>query len=403
MTRPLFALPADHEFSPAVRAKHEAYTNQGGLLGAFAYALVALETDSAEQPAQGTRFDDDLDAAIASVPTALFVTSSLHDDAIDEADAWDDDRKRRLNEHITLGDLVFIDVVEVAGSLPEGVDLESVLGTVRRIGTGQLREEALAPTTATLEDAIARVDERGAVWGDLAVSLIDAIDGYSAAQLERLRTITTNGMFVLTVVDDVEDLPEDVDNGVVNVPLALYDGETTETESAAAVAESFLESDAPRRIDALLADRWADLEAGAREFAASLDRSDEAILEAVRRGLSWYCESVCSVPLERTVPPARQREIRAQLASDELETRRVVEAVTDELPITSSLDDAETDCDADGDRAALENRVDELPVEPLAEVLIMLVHVATVADGVMSTSLADALDALERRTTATTS
>ena len=383
MDQPLFALPAERELSPAVRTKYEGYAAQGGLLGAFTYAAVVLETD-----------DDELAATLASIPTTLFVTSSLHDDAIDEADCWAADRKRRLNQHVTLGDLAFTSALEAANSLPAEIDLSPVLKTVRQIGRGQLGEEALEPSTATLEDTIARVDERGGVWADLAVSLIGAVDGYSDEQLEGLRTVTRDAMFVLTVVDDVEDLSEDVANGVANVPIALYDGDLSAYDSTAAAVESFLASDAPRRLEVLLADRRVALETGVRELLETVDRPNEAILDAVSRALTWYCESACSIPVAQSVPLARQREIRTQVADDERTRRRAAETVVADLPF-GAVADSETAAAVDPEMLA--DAVADLPADPLADVLVALTHVATVADGVMSTSLEEALSTLERR------
>lgn len=375
MGQPSSVSVLDHDLSPAVRATYERYTDQGGLLGAFTYAAVVLETG-----------DDELAAAMASIPTNLFVTSSLHDDAIDESDDWDD-RKRRLNAHVTLGDLVYTDVVETAASLPDDVDLAPVLEAVRRIGTGQLREDALDPATATLEDAIARVEERGTVWGDLAVALVDAVGGFSAAQRDRLRRATRNAMFVLTVIDDVEDLPADIDNGVVNVPIALYDGDLTAYDSrTAAAVEAFLESETPRRLETMLADRRAELEADCRALADSLARSTEAVLDAAYRALSWYCESICSRPVARTVPPARRRELERRLAAGDAERRRCLEEFLAALPLNVAVDDGALPDDA----------VADLPADRLATVLAMLAHIGTIATDVMSTSLEAALASLER-------
>ncbi|WP_440765849.1 hypothetical protein [Natronorubrum sp. DTA7] len=387
MNQPLFSLPAERALSPTVRTKYEAYAAQGGLLGAFTYAAVVLETD-----------DDDLAATLASIPTALFVTSSLHDDAIDESDDWTGNRKQRMNEHVTLGDLAFTSVLEAANSLPHEIDLSPILETVRQIGRGQLGEETLEPSTATLEDAIARVDERGSVWADLAVSLIGAVDSYSDNQLERLRTVTRDAMFVLTVVDDVEDLPEDVANGVASVPTALYDGDLSTCDSPAAIADSFLASDAPRRLEALFDDRRAALETGVHDLGETTDRPNAAILDAVQRALTWYCESACSIPVAQSVPPTRQREIRTQVAGDERMRRRVAERVVADLPF-GAVADSETVTAIDPETLA--DVVADLPADPLADVLVALTHVGTVADGVMSTSLEEALATLERRAATT--
>ena len=406
MSRPLDDLLGEQALSPAFRRTVETYADQGGLVGALTYALVVLETD-----------DDALAADLAAIPTNLFVTSALHDDAIDEADTWSpDDRKRRLNERVTVGDLVYTNVLEAAASLPDGVDLTTVpsdlgldrtsgpgadlpsaLEAIREIGRGQLGEDRLEPREATLEDAIARVEARGAVWGDLAVALVAAASDYSASQLETLRQLTTDGMFVPTVLDDVEDLPADVANGVANVPRALYDGDLSRYDSEAAVVEAFLDSDAPDRLETLLAERWATIEAAAREFAASLHHPETAVLEALQRALSWYCESVCSIPVARTVPPEYRRSLRNRLAGDEESTRQAIESSLADVPLETWARRVDVDVDALAAAAV------ELPADPLADVLAMSAHAATVADDLMSTSLADALAGLERRAAASQS
>ncbi|ELY61222.1 class 1 isoprenoid biosynthesis enzyme [Natronolimnohabitans innermongolicus] len=368
----------DLDLSPAVRATARSYADQGGLLGAFVYALVDLETD-----------DPELAAALASIPTDLFAASSLHDDAIDESGTWDArHRKRRLNERVTLGDLAFVDVVETAAALPSDVDLGSALETVRQIGAGQLREESVDPATATLEDALGRLEDRGAVWGDLATALVDATGGYSSAQLEALHRLASEGMVVLAVLDDVEDLPTDVDNGVATVPRALYDGDLAAADSTDDAVEAFLASGAPTRLEALLAERSAALEAATLAFSETLYHSDAALLAAVRRALSWYCGRICSVPVERTVPENRQRALRAQLAGPAEKRRETIASAVAESPIEPSA--ASIDLDA-----AVESVVD-LPPESLADVLITGTHAATIFDDAVATSLPDALESLER-------
>ncbi|QSW98200.1 hypothetical protein [Haloterrigena alkaliphila] len=377
MSRPLDTPLGQADPSPAVRETCETYADQGGLLGTFVHALVDLETG-----------DADLAEVLASIPTNLFVTSNLHDDAIDESAGWDD-RKRRLNEHVTLGDLVFTDVVETAAALPADVDLGPVLETVRRIGAGQLGEERVDPKSATLEDALARVDARGAVWGDLATALVDAGGGYSDAQLEALHRLATEGMVVLAVLDDVEDLPADVANGVATVPRALYDGDLAAFDSTAAAVEAFLASDAPARLEALLAERYAALEAAALEFSETLDGTDAELLAAVHGALSWYCETVCSVPVARTVPENRQRALRAQVTGPAEQRRAAIAAVVADAPIDPAA--ATVDFDAAIDAVA------DLPGDPLADALIMVAHAAAIIDERVATSLADALGTLERR------
>ncbi|WP_408959219.1 class 1 isoprenoid biosynthesis enzyme [Natrinema sp. 74] len=375
MTRLPDARYADVAVSPALRSKIEGYSDQGGLLGAFTYFFTVLETD-----------DADLAATIASIPTDLFVTSALHDDAIDEADTWKADRKRRLNGHVSAGDLVYSNVVEAVAETPAEIDLRPTLAVVREIGTGQLAEETFDVTTATVDDAIARVEARGGVWGDLVAELVAATGSYSDAQLEYIRTIATNGLFVLTVIDDLADLPEDVENGVATLPLVCFNDDPDTYRSTAAVADAVLESDVPDRLEALLDRRRTAVDDAAAELWASLDRSDTTLITAAARALSWYCESNCSVPIAETVSPAQQREIRDRLTGDDRSTRRYIAEYVAELPVA---------IDADEIGAA----VADLPDEPLVRTAIRLRHLETVVDESLHTTLEDALAELRTAST----
>ncbi|PGF14939.1 hypothetical protein CP556_01560 [Natrinema sp. CBA1119] len=369
MSRLSDPLQSEADLPPALRPKVDAYADQGGLLGAFTYFFASLETD-----------DEELAATLASIPTDLFVASALHDDAIDEADEWGADRKQRLNEHVSVGDLAFANVAAAVAETPADVDLRPVLETVREIGSGQLAEESFDATTATVDDAIARIEERGGIWGELAVEIIAALGRYSDAQLEYLRTIATNGLFVLTVIDDLADLPEDVENGVATLPLVCFDGEPDEYRSTETLIEAVLASDVPDRLEELIAQRRAEIDAASSELSASLDRSNEALLAAAARALTWYCESICSVPVAETVAPEQRRDIRDRLTGDERSTRRYVAERVEEYRYPTAVDADE-----------IGSTVTELPDEPVVRTAIRLQHLESIVDGVMHTTLEDAL------------
>ncbi|WP_254523468.1 class 1 isoprenoid biosynthesis enzyme [Natrinema caseinilyticum] len=367
MSRHRGALRSVEEASPALRQKVETYRDQGGLLGTFTYVFTYLETE-----------DPDLAATLATIPTDLFVTSALHDDAIDEADSWDADRKCRLNEHVTVGDLVYTNVVEAVSDAAVGIDLGPTLEVVREIGTGQLAEEAVEATPSTEEDAVARVEDRGGVWGDLAVELVAAAGRYSSSQLEALRTIATNSLFVLTVIDDLADLPEDIGNDVATLPLLCFGERADEYASPRALIDAVLASDVPDRLADLVARRRAAIRTAVAELWDSIDHSDEALLEATDRALEWYCESVCSVPIAETVPAEQRRAIRERLTGDEEPRRRYIAAHLARLPVAVPADDA----------AAV---VSDLPADRLARTAVRIHHLDSVVDSVLSTTLEDAL------------
>ncbi|WP_435552857.1 hypothetical protein [Natrinema sp. CGMCC1.2065] len=373
MSRLPDALP-DDALPSALHPTLEAYADQGGLLGAFTYFFTYLETR-----------DEVLAETLASIPTDLFVTSALHDDAIDEIDAWDD-RKRRLNEHVTTGDLVFANVAAAVADAPADVDLGHALETVREIGAGQLAEESFDAAAATVDDAIARVDERGGRWGDLAVELVAATGGYTAAQLASIRTIATDGLFVLTVIDDLADLPEDVDNGVATLPVVLFEGDPDAYRSTTALVDDLLASDVPDRLEALVDRRRAAIDAAATDLHASLDYSDETLLEAAALALQWYCETVCSVPVAETVPQTRREAIREGVSGGEASTRQFVAERAADAPVAIEPD-------------AIAGTLAGLPDEPLVRTAIRLEHLESVVDDRMHTTVEDALADLRTAST----
>ncbi|SEQ45795.1 polyprenyl synthetase family protein [Natrinema salaciae] len=383
MNRLSNAFQFEDDLPPALRTTVDAYADQGGLLGAFTYFFTVLETG-----------DERVAETLASIPTALFVTSALHDDAIDDADRWGADRKRRLNEHVSTGDLVFTAVLEAAAESPSGVDLTPALETVREIGSGQLAEEEFDAATATVDDAIDRVEERGCVWGDLAADLVAATGRYSDEQLDSVRTIATNGLFVLTVIDDLADLPDDVENGITTLPLVWFDGDPDEYRSTEALIDAVLASDVPDRLADLVAARRAAIETAASELSASLARSPEALLDAAARALAWYCESVCSVPITDTVSPAERRAIRDGVTGDERSTRRYIADRIAENRFPAGVGD---DVDIDIDEFA--STISDLPDDPVARTAIRLRHLESILDDLLHTTIDDALTSLRTAST----
>ncbi|PSP74035.1 hypothetical protein BRC86_07215 [Halobacteriales archaeon QS_3_64_16] len=367
----------ERDLPSELRADLEKYTNQGGLLGVFTYFFTYLETD-----------DEDLAATAASIPTCLFVMSSLHDDAIDEAIEQEEDLKGFLNWRTTVGDVIFTYAIDFAEELPEGFDVGTITGRFREIGAGQLREESLTTTDLTVEQAITRVEERGSVWGELAVGPVEAAGYYSEARLERIYTFTANLLFVLTVIDDVEDLPEDLGNDVLNVPLLLYRGDPTEHASTRALIDSVLDSDVPARLDELITEHEDEMEAAARQFAADSRHETSDLLDAWNRSLVWYLDAACTVPVERNVPEERQEAIRSKLGGDDETKRRyLLEEIVAEFPARFDS------------REEFAASMSSLPATSLVPAAIKTFHIEALVDSVMTTSLEDALANLRAEST----
>jgi len=383
--RKVLSNPRLGQFPAAFRADLERYLDQGGLLGTVTYALVYLDTG-----------DERTAARAASIPTNLFIASCLHDDAIDGAsDAvsdgeavgeagsdWDEtDRKAFRNWRVTVGDVVYTRILDAVAALPGEFETRTVTDQFRAIAYGQLGEESATHADPTMAEAVGRVEERGSVWGELAVSPVVA-GGYGGPELDHVSTVIENVLFVLTLVDDVEDVPEDLENGVANIPVLVADADPADYPSTAAFVGALVESDVPERLTDVVERHEAEMEAGAHRFVAATDHTPVELLDALARALAWYRESACTVPIEETVPPERQAAIRERLAGDGADR----EAVLSELLAAFPLRVREPE--------SLVGTAEEVPADRLAPVVVGLFHVSALVDSAMTTDLDAALDGL---------
>ena len=397
--REVLTNPRLGQFPAAFRTDLERYLDQGGLLGTVTYALVYLDTG-----------DERTAARAASIPTNLFVASCLHDDAIDAAgvDAVDGrrgggtdgeatgeggagangtDRKAFRNWRVTVGDVVYTRILDAVEALPEGFETRTVTDQFRTIAYGQLGEESAVRADPTMAEAVGRVEERGSVWGELAVSPVVA-GGYGGPELDHVSAVVENVLFVLTLVDDVEDVPEDLENGVANIPVLAADEDPDDYPSTTAFVDALVDSDVPDRLSAVVERHEAEMEASAHRFVEGTDHTPVELVDALARALEWYRESACTVPLEEAVPPERQADLRDRLAGDEDER----EAVLSELLAAFPLRVREPE--------SLAGTTTGLPADRLAPVVVGLFHVSALVDSAMTTDLDAALDDLRQQATA---
>lgn len=369
---------SEQELPEELQKDVERYLNQGGLLGLFTYFLLYLETG-----------DSGLAETAASIPTSLFVMSSLHDDAIDEANEHEATLKEFLNIRTTLGDQIFTHVLDFADELPEQFNIKLITRQFRKIGAGQLREEELGSADFSALKAIERVEERGSVWGELAVSPVEAGGYYTEAQLNHVYTFCANLLFVLTVVDDVEDIPEDLGNDVMNVPLLLYGEELSEHRSEQSLIEGFLNSDVPQQLDDICTDREQDIEKAARGFDEDTEHSREAMIAAWNRALKWYQNTVCTISVDRNVSPERQEEIHSGLISgDEAQRQYLLEKLVTDFPARFA---------STNDFIA---SLSSISGTQLAPAVVIMTHIEMMVESVMTTNLEDAFEQLQAQSIA---
>jgi len=380
-------------FPGAFRRDLERYLNQGGLLGTITYALVYLDTG-----------DERTAARAASIPTNLFVASCLHDDAIDGAGegtadegapveggdlgsavrGGSTDPKAFRNWRVTVGDVVYTRILDVVETLPEEFETRTVTDQFRTIAHGQLDEESVTHGDPTMAQAVSRVEQRGSVWGELAVSPAVA-GGYGGAELDHVSAVVENVLFVLTLVDDVEDVPEDLENGVANIPVLVADADPDDYPSTAAFVAALVDSDVPDRLADVVERHETEMEASAHRFVESTDYTPLELIDALARALEWYREAACTVSLDETVPPERQATVRERLAGDEADREAVLSELLAAFPL----------CVREPESVA--GTATEVPTDRLAPVVVGLFHVSALVDSAMTTDLDAALDSLRER------
>jgi geranylgeranyl pyrophosphate synthase len=363
-------------FPDAFQQDLERYLNQGGLLGTITYALVYLDTG-----------DEQTAARAASIPTNLFVASCLHDDAIDATRGDGTGRKAFRNWRVTVGDVVYTRILDVVETLPEAFETATVTDQFRTIAYGQLDEESDTRVDPTMAEAVSRVEQRGSVWGELAVSPALA-GGYGGTELDHVSAVVENVLFVLTLVDDVEDVPEDLENGVANIPVLVADADPADYSSTAAFVGALVDSDVPDRLADVVERHETEMETSALRYVDATDHTPAELLDALARALEWYREAACPVPLEETVPPDRQATVRERLAGDEADREAVLSELIDAFPLSIR------------DSASVHDTATEVPTDRLAPVVVGLFHVSALVDSAMTTDLGAALDSLQERAAA---
>jgi hypothetical protein len=355
--------------SPEKQGTLRQYLNQGGTFGLITHYLTALESESRTTA-----------ETAALIPTYAFIASSLHDDAIDEVETHSKDRKQFLNSHITGGDIVFTHLMEELRSLPNEYDVERITTKLREIGSGQLREEPISSTTLGPERMISRIEERGVIWGDFPLTVVDS--GPEPSSLEAIRTSSQETLFILTVIDDIEDLPEDIHNNVASLPLAYVEKRPEQFASTQEFLAYFLDSDAPDRLRELAAERESRIETALQRFYRESPHSDAEHLRAALGALEWYQRTVCSVPVDETVPPSRQTEIRSSIEDESAERERLIRDIVSDTPIQIAITDQ------------LLDRLGLLPSDDVVQTLTLLTHIETLVKRNLTTSIDHALNNL---------
>lgn len=166
---------------------------------------------------------------MAETIEAFFLATSIHDDALDSRDGHVRRRSFSSNTYVVLGDCFF---VRLAGSLARAtprMPRRARRRTVRRleellhdVAESQVADEASQGRIPTPEQATRQMRLRGGTWGRLCTEMPALAAGLRPRDAVELGAAAEDLFMALTLRDDLGDLDDDLQNGVLTLAPALF-------------------------------------------------------------------------------------------------------------------------------------------------------------------------------------
>lgn len=180
--------------------------------------------------ARGYNASTTLAEKFAETMEAFFLATSIHDDIIDSRDDGEQGLKQHaLNTRIVFGDYFFIQLAVHLAEIIQEIDIncrQAFLDFFKKemvvVAESQLIDQRMAGKPYTIEASLQQAEERGGSWGRLVMGTVCRALGAPPADI-RLLTGAANDFFIaLTILDDLQDLTDDVANGIYSLAPSHY-------------------------------------------------------------------------------------------------------------------------------------------------------------------------------------
>lgn len=179
----------------------------------------------------GAGGSNELAERMGEVIEAFYLATSIHDDVIDTQDEFVKQIRHRFstNTHVVLGDCFFVQLgLALARATPlissdnRNVVIERAETFLLDVAESQIVDEFSQFKKWSSEDALRQMKLRGGTWGRFCVELPALAGGLSEEESRLLGDAGENLFLALTVRDDLRDLQDDIQNGVLTLAPSLY-------------------------------------------------------------------------------------------------------------------------------------------------------------------------------------
>ncbi len=239
---------------------------------------------------KGYELNDSLAEQMAEVMEAFFLATSIHDDIIDREDKINDKLSTySINDRIVLGDYFFVEMAVLMGKITPHLNemyrdkfLEYFTEEMLVVAKSQMIDQKMVGKKYTIEESLQQSEDRGGSWGRLVMGSVSTACGAKAQEVTLLTEAANNLFVALTILDDLQDLTDDIQNGIYSLAPSYYlnnDGDIS----------SFKKIKDLKKIKKELQKSGAfkyTLET-ARNYAAKSNKQLDEFLED-KKGMNWF-------------------------------------------------------------------------------------------------------------------
>lgn len=187
--------------------------------------------------AMGYNCEQEKGEAFAELMESFFLATSIHDDIVDQADRKNESLSSfSINERIVLGDIYFIELSLRLAALTQLIDqqnrdrfLQYFKHEMLVVAKSQLKDQAMAYKTYTPEESLQQSADRGGSWGRAAMGSVAIACGVPEDEVNLLTDAANNIFVALTILDDLQDLEDDLQNGIYTLAPSYYAHTTGDT------------------------------------------------------------------------------------------------------------------------------------------------------------------------------
>ncbi|QNO15269.1 polyprenyl synthetase family protein [Alkalicella caledoniensis] len=180
--------------------------------------------------AKGYGKDEIIAERIAEIMEAFFLATSIHDDIIDCEDKINEKlMDQKLNDRIVLGDYFFVELAVLMGKLTPHLKedvrdkfLEYFTNEMLVVAKSQMIDQKMIKKKYSIQESLKQSEDRGGSWGRLVMGSVATACEANIKEVQLLTEAANNLFIALTILDDLQDLTDDIKNGIYSLAPSYY-------------------------------------------------------------------------------------------------------------------------------------------------------------------------------------